>query len=143
MAYSPPPPPWMPGAEAIAHICQVERCREAEAIEQLRAAIVGLEVGARLLDVKRPPIGSSPLQVHCDSPVRPGSEWTKAKILPDGKVRFGKGRRYAFDVLRTQLLKHWLRKSTSANETRCTKWLIADLQKLACEGGCEWAHGRR
>jgi hypothetical protein len=58
--------------------------------------------------------------------------WTKVEISLDGKVRFGR-RWYAFEVIRSHVLKHWSRKSTGAGEAKCTKWLIADLLERGVE----------
>ena len=110
----PRPPVWMPGADAIAHICQVDRCSEAVAIEQLRKAIVASAVRARLPDPRNldraVPVSPFPAfmaVLHHDLKKTPTSEmWSKAEIHADGTVKFRESPCwYAFVVLRDDIAK--------------------------------------
>jgi hypothetical protein len=98
----------MPGDEAIEHIRTVEKYPTAEdAIEQLRDAIVHRAVGAVLADMKKPPIGSTPISVPLDS-IPPPEMWKTAQIKLDGTVIFSAGdspRR--FKVIRENVLGIW------------------------------------
>jgi hypothetical protein len=126
----------MPGDEAIEHIRTVEKCPTAEcAIEQLRDAIVHGAVGAVLADMKKPPIGSSPISVPSDS-IPPPEMWKTAQIKVDGTVQFsGADIAPPFKVIRENLLRIWSSRtrSTSAQETRCLKWLIEDLRNRSAK----------
>jgi hypothetical protein len=117
-ALRPKTPLWMPGIEAIAHICKVDNCSEADAIMALREAIALGAVRARLPDQQRPGqdilvsqfpttfAGRIPLRVHRDQ--------SKADIGADGTVAFrGSILRYPLEVLRRDILV-WERTPDSA-----------------------------
>jgi|SRR5262245_10946692 len=112
------PPVWMPGKEAIAHICKVEGCSVADAIERLRKTIVAGAVRKRLPDPDNPdrdvkvslfgPALTSLLgpagKKHDDSNLQPTLDresWNKADMRADGTVEFRgvPGRRFSFVVL--------------------------------------------
>jgi hypothetical protein len=113
--YVSPPTEWMSGHEAIAHIRRADRCSEADAIEQLRAAIVDRVVAARLPD---------PGSTKDNAPYPPWADkfvgdtsggrrqipvpetWSRAEIRSDGTVLFF-GRTYLFAVLREHVLRTW------------------------------------
>jgi len=106
--YVPPDPLWMPGKEALDFIRKaVPDCSAADAIAQLRTAIVHRAVGARLKDMKRVPMGSSPIGVPSESNPRPRM-WLQAEIRLNGSVRFDrKGPWRPFEVIRENVLRVW------------------------------------
>ena len=107
MPYEPPPSVWMPGKEAIVYIRTIEKCTTKRAIEQLRLAIVHRAVGAVLADMKRPPIGSSPISVPSDS-IPTCEMWKTAQINAKGTVIFsGADRARPFKVIRENVLRIW------------------------------------
>jgi hypothetical protein len=113
----------MPGKEALDHIRKTDGCSAAEAIQQLRSAISGGAVGARLPDPRVPsrsaifpPYGDKSTAFFGFPAVSPGSrqiptcaQWAKAKIQAKGTVRFfgDASPWYEFEVLRENVLRVW------------------------------------
>jgi hypothetical protein len=116
MTYEPPPPTLMSGKEAIEYIQCTDNIPEAEAVDQLRAAILNRAVGEVPVDIKtRPPFGSSPIGVPTPS-VRSPEMWRNAKITAKGTVRFPGERRYRlFKVVRENVLNFWPPRSQPAS----------------------------
>jgi hypothetical protein len=104
----------MPGKEALDFICKAELgCSEADAIDQLRAAIVNRAVGARLTHMQRPPVGSSPVQARSESVPEPAA-WQRAQMRSDGSVRFNRREPWrGFEVIRENVLRVWSEPSLS------------------------------
>jgi len=117
--YISPDPVLMPGKDALDFIRKADTgCSVADAIDQLRRAIVARAVGAtivipvvraRLKDMKPVPIamGSSAMQPHSWSqPSR--AMWQRAKIRSDGSVQFDlKGPWLPFAVIRSNVQREW------------------------------------
>jgi hypothetical protein len=117
--YISPDPVLMPGKDALDFIRKADTgCSVADAIDQLRRAIVARAVGAtivipvvraRLKDMKPVPIamGSSSMQPHSWSqPSR--AMWQRAKIRSDGSVQFDlKGPWLPFAVIRSNVQREW------------------------------------
>jgi hypothetical protein len=104
--YEPPVPVWMPGKEALDFIRGAADA-DADAIDQLRAAIVKRAVGARLIGMKPTPMGSSPISVPSASIPHPDM-WRQADIRLNGSVRFDrKGPWQPFEVIRENVLRNW------------------------------------
>ena len=118
MRYEPPPPDLMPGEEAISHIQAISECTDAEAIDQLRAAIVHRAVGARLVGMKRVPFGAAgPISTPSES-MRP-QMWATAEIRSNGTVRFNReGRWRYFEVIRENVLQRWPKKGKATRRTQ-------------------------
>ena len=116
--YVPPDPPLMSGKEALDFIRKAKPdCSAADAIAQLRAAIVHRAVGARLKDMKRVPMGSSPISVPSES-IPPPHMWLQAEIRLNGSVRFDrKGLWRPFEVIRENVLRTW-RSQHASNSDR-------------------------
>jgi hypothetical protein len=117
--YISPDPAWMSGKDALDFIRKADTgCSAADAIDQLRRAIVNRAVGAtistravgaRLKDMKPVPVpmGSSPMQPHSASLPSPAM-WQRAKIRSDGSVQFDlKGPWLPFEVIRSHVLRIW------------------------------------
>jgi hypothetical protein len=120
MPYESPLGAWMSGKEAIGHISTVEKRSETEAVELLRTAIIHRAVGATLADMKKPPIGSSPLSVKSDSVPRV-EMWRMATIRVDGTVLFSNSESpRSFQVLRKSVFREWP-KSTSARRSGASR----------------------
>ena len=141
MPYVSPAPAWMPGKEALEHIKRADRCSDSEAVAQLRAAVLDHAVPIRFQGRSTPrlpkrhplgfflpqggPGGSPILSVNWRDLLLP-----TAQFRMDGMVKFSKTRWQPFEVRRNEVLRYWpdRRASTSAEERRCLKWLIADLK---------------
>jgi hypothetical protein len=125
----------MPGKEALDHICRAEKCTEAEAIEQLQSAIADRVIMARFsgrLPELPLPWGATHAE-QAAGMLSPGlgELWEFAEIHPDGAVTVGQFGPLQFTLPRERVLAIWpiLKKSTSANEQKCFKWLIGDLRE--------------
>jgi hypothetical protein len=124
--YVSPPPSWMSGKEALAHIRQTDSCPTRSAISQLKAALSDGQIGARLPDPNSPsrsaifPPGadqsifagggraSRMTSIGCRQIPGP-KQWRTAKIRANGTARFfGEGSPpYSFEVLRENVLRLW------------------------------------
>jgi hypothetical protein len=140
MPYVSPQADWMPGKEALNHICRVDGCSETNAISQLRSAISDRAVGARVQVPKAKhgePWPSTSLYVPKGSYQIPSPNlWAEAEILSDGAVKFDlSGSAYQFEVIRENVLRLWpdRSRSTIASEQRCLEWFIRDLRDRGVE----------